>query len=49
MDFLALLKDIIAMVVVSNAVTGQKPGDLDEDYMGVLQSFLDLGDNRNNR
>lgn len=48
MDFLSLIKDIISMVVIANAVTRQKPRALDEDYMDTLEKILSLGNNGSN-
>ena len=44
MDFLGLLKDIVGMVVVANAVTGHKDNSMTEDYAGVLETLLKMGD-----
>ena len=49
MDFLSLIKDIISMVVIANAVTGQKPQDMDEDYMDTLEKILRFGNNGSNK
>ena len=40
MDFLALLKDIISMVVIANAVTDQKNTSMTEEYQEILEKIL---------
>ena len=41
MDFLGLLKDIISMVVIANAVTGQKDQSMSSDYAETLKMILE--------
>ena len=43
MDFLSLLKDIITMVVIGNAVTGHKDDSMTEDYAKTLETILKSG------
>ena len=40
MDFLGLLKDIVSIVVVANAVTGHKDESMTEDYADTLKDLL---------
>ncbi len=41
MDFLGLLKDIISVVVVANAVTGHKDENASEEYFETLTKILE--------
>lgn len=43
MDFLSLLRDIISMVVIANAVTGHKDDSMTEDYAKTLETILKSG------
>lgn len=40
MDLLSLLKDIISMVVIANAVTDQKNTSMTEEYQEILEKIL---------
>ena len=40
MDLLSLLKDIISMVTIANAVTDQKNTSMTEEYQEVLEKIL---------
>lgn len=46
MELLELLKDIIGMVVIGNAVTGHKDESMTEEYAEILEKILKSGDNR---
>ena len=41
MDFLGLLKDIINMVVIANAVTGHKDESMTKEYADTLKMILE--------
>lgn len=41
MDFLGLLKDIISMVVIANAVTGHKDESMSTEYANTLKTILE--------
>lgn len=40
MDFLGLLKDVISIVVIANAVTGHKDESMTENYADTLKEVL---------
>lgn len=46
MDFLGLLKDIVSIVVVANAVTGHKDESMTEDYADTLKDILTYDNQR---
>ena len=47
MDVLGLIKDVISMVLIGNALSGNKQAFEDESYMEVLEEILKAGDNNN--
>ena len=44
MGFLGLLKDLISIVIIANAVTGNKPNDVDDEYVKTLERILSSGE-----
>ena len=46
MDFFGLLKDIISMVVVANAVTNHKDESMTEEYADVLKAILQFDEKK---
>lgn len=49
MDFLGLLKDIIGMVVIANAVTGHKDQSMSNEYADTLKMILESGSSSDRR
>ena len=47
MDYLGLLRDVISMIIVGNAVTGQLDENMTEEYMEVLETILKSGNDNN--
>lgn len=45
MDYLSLIKDVISMVVIGNALSGNKQAFEDESYMKVLEEILKARNN----
>ena len=41
MDFLALLKEIVSIVVIANAATGHKDDSMTEEYADYLRKLLE--------
>ena len=49
MDFLGLLKDIIGMVVIANAVIGHKDQSMSNEYADTLKMILESGSSSDRR
>ena len=47
MDFLSLIKDVISMVVIGNALSGNKQAFEDENYLKTLETILNTGNDDN--
>lgn len=47
MDVLGLIKDVISMVLIGNALCGNTQAFEDENYMEVLEEILKAGNNNN--
>ena len=43
MVFLPLIKDLISMVVIANAVTGHNSRDMSKSYLDTLEKIVSLG------
>lgn len=49
MDFLGLLKDIISMVVIANAVTGHTDQSMSNEYSDTLKMILETDSSSDHR